>query len=221
MMNVMVINGSPRKNWNTYQLLQKAREGAGSAGATVEMVNLYDYIYTGCRSCLACKLKEDRSGGICVIRDALRPVLEKAHEADVIIMGAPVYFGHPAAQLESFAERFMFPILRYAVDKNGIALSKPHCTKAVGIIFTMNVNEEQAKQFHYDILLGNMVQMSNTLFGHCESLYAYDTCQVNDYSRYDMPVFDSTHKMQRRKEAFPLDLQLAYELGKRLAEQKA
>lgn len=215
-MNVMVVNGSPRKNWNTYQLLQKAGEGAAVAGASVEMVNLYDYTYTGCKSCLACKLKDDRSGGICVIRDALRPVLEKAQTADGIIMGAPVYFSHPAAQLEAFVERLIFPIYRYATDENGAPLSKPHRTKAAGIIFTMNATEEQAKQFHYDILLGNMVQFTRTLFGQCEPLYVYDTCQVNDYSKYEMTFFDGEHKMQRRKDEFPQELQRAYELGKRL-----
>ena len=48
----LFINGSPRKNKNTAQLLQKAMEGAANAGAEVEMVNLYDrnLNYKGCMS---------------------------------------------------------------------------------------------------------------------------------------------------------------------------
>ena len=42
MTKALFINGSPRKNFNTAQLLQRAMEGAGEAGAEVEMVNLYD-----------------------------------------------------------------------------------------------------------------------------------------------------------------------------------
>ena len=42
MVKALFINGSPRKNFNTAQLLQKALEGAQEAGAEVEMVNLYD-----------------------------------------------------------------------------------------------------------------------------------------------------------------------------------
>ena len=42
MMKALFINGSPRKNGNTAKLLQRAMEGAETAGAEVEMVNLYD-----------------------------------------------------------------------------------------------------------------------------------------------------------------------------------
>ena len=50
MVKALFINGSPRKNFNTAQLLQKAMEGAREAGAEVEMVNLYDrnLNYKGC-----------------------------------------------------------------------------------------------------------------------------------------------------------------------------
>ena len=42
MTKVLIINGSPRKNGNTAQLLQRAKEGALAAGAEVEYINLYD-----------------------------------------------------------------------------------------------------------------------------------------------------------------------------------
>lgn len=37
-MNVIAVNGSPRKKWNTATLLQKALDGAASAGAETEFV---------------------------------------------------------------------------------------------------------------------------------------------------------------------------------------
>jgi len=40
MTNVIAFNGSPRKNWNTATLLQKALEGASSEGAETELVHL-------------------------------------------------------------------------------------------------------------------------------------------------------------------------------------
>ena len=59
MLKALFINGSPRKQWNTAQLLQKALEGARDGGAETEMVNLYDrdMNYKGCMSCFACKVK--------------------------------------------------------------------------------------------------------------------------------------------------------------------
>ena len=41
-MKALFINGSPRKNGNTAQLLKRAMDGASEAGAEVELVNLYD-----------------------------------------------------------------------------------------------------------------------------------------------------------------------------------
>ena len=42
MTKALFINGSPRKNGNTAQLLKRAMDGAREAGAEVELVNLYD-----------------------------------------------------------------------------------------------------------------------------------------------------------------------------------
>ena len=80
-MNVIAINGSPRKNWNTDTLLKKVLEGAESAGAETEMVYLYDLKFCGCKSCMACKLKKEPRPNRCVLRDELTPVLDKVHEA--------------------------------------------------------------------------------------------------------------------------------------------
>ena len=57
-MKATIINASPRKNWNTSQLLKSALEGAKSVGADTEYIDLYDLNFTGCRSCLACKRKD-------------------------------------------------------------------------------------------------------------------------------------------------------------------
>ena len=76
-MKALFVNGSPRTNWNTYKMLASAMKGATDAGADAELVHLYDYSYTGCKSCFACKLKNAKTNGLCVIKDSLRPVLEK------------------------------------------------------------------------------------------------------------------------------------------------
>ena len=86
MVKALSINGSPRKNFNTAQLLQRAMEGASEAGAEVEMVNLYDrnLNYKGCMSCFACKVKGGRKG-VCSFPDDLKAVMERAVEGDVLV----------------------------------------------------------------------------------------------------------------------------------------
>ena len=57
-MKTIILNGSPRKNWNTAMMLKEAKRGAESVGAETEYIDLFDLSYTGCRSCLACKRKD-------------------------------------------------------------------------------------------------------------------------------------------------------------------
>ena len=98
-MKALLINGSPRKKFNTAQMLESTMKGAADVGAETEWVNLYDYEFTGCRSCFACKIKNSRTNGLCAIKDSIRPVLEKAKNADVLVFGSPVYYGYPTGQL--------------------------------------------------------------------------------------------------------------------------
>ena len=85
---VLAVNGSPRRKGNTAELLRRILEGAQSAGAATELVNLYDLDFKGCISCFSCKRK-DRPHGVCAMKDDLSPAQSfsnnKAliHEGDV------------------------------------------------------------------------------------------------------------------------------------------
>ena len=109
----MFFNASPRKNWNTHKLLEAAKAGAEEAGATTELVHLYDVKFPGCKSCFACKLKNAKTNGVCAIRDDLRPILERARMADVIVLGSPIYFSYPTGVYRAFLERLAFPVYSY------------------------------------------------------------------------------------------------------------
>jgi len=85
-MNVLAINGSPRKQWNTATLLNKALEGASSQGAETELIHLYDLNFKGCTSCFACKLKNGESYGQCGYKDDLSPVLNRIENIDALIL---------------------------------------------------------------------------------------------------------------------------------------
>ena len=54
------VNGSPRKEWNTFKMLESAMKGAQEAGAETELVNLYDVDFKGCKSCLPAKSRTRR-----------------------------------------------------------------------------------------------------------------------------------------------------------------
>lgn len=217
-MKALFINGSPRKNFNTAEALESAMKGAQAAGAETERINLYDLQYKGCMSCFACKLKNSKTEGVCAIKDALRPVLEKCKEADMLVLGSPIYYSSVTGLMRSFMERLMFPAGSYVLDENGKPNNYFKNGKKTAIIYTMNVPEENLDAYNYPQILKANADCMKMVFGHCEELYICNTYQFKDYSKYDINMFKEEDKALQRKEHFPIDLQNAFDLGKRLAE---
>lgn len=211
-MNIIGINGSPRKQWNTATLVGKALEGAAAEGATTEIIHLYDLDFKGCKSCLACKKRGGKSYGKCVLNDDLAPVLEKIAAADALVIGSPIYFGSVSGETRSFLERLLFPYLTYSVPYRTLLTRKIK----TGFIYTMNVPEERSKESGYEYIFNSNELFTQLLLGHAETLCAYDTCQLDDYSKFVIESFDPIHKANRREETLPLECERAFELGKRL-----
>ena len=162
-------------------------------------------------SCFACKLKGGKKG-VCSFKDDLQPILQKAVEADVLVCGSPNYCGYPSAALRAFMERMEFPAVNYS------DYSKPVVLKRIcsATIYTMNCpNEEVYRQMDYPILMDTSAKQL-AVFGPTEILCSYDTYQFSNYDRYDAATFSEAHKAEVRDTQFPIDLEKAYELGKRL-----
>lgn len=208
-MDVLAINGSPRKNWNTATLLSKALEGAASAGAATELIHLYDLNYKGCISCFACKLKGGKSYGKCAYQDELTPVLDKIAAADAIFLGSPIYFGNVTGEMRSLIERMAFQYLVY--DKNYSSLIEKK--KPVGFIYTMNITAEMVPEWGYDKTLSTTENAFKRTFGATDSLYVTDTYQFSDYDKYVVTAFDAAAKAKRRQEVFPEDCKKAFDMG--------
>ena len=222
-MKALFINGSPRKNWTTAKMLDSAKKGASEAGAETEVIHLYDYDFKGCKSCFACKLKNAKTNGVCAIRDELRPVLEKAHDADVLVIGSPVYFSYPTGVTRSFLERLMFPILSYnpkVDEKTGEAKSSLlGRTVPTAMIYTMGAMKEMTEEIGYPLILGENEKFLEQLFGYSESLCTYNSYQFSEYARYDVMEGVEERRAKYREEQLPKDLEAAYSLGKRLVEK--
>ncbi len=219
MKKIIVLNASPRKNFNTAKLLKEAQKGAESSGAETEYFNLYDYNFLGCRSCFACQRKGSTTNGICAIKDDIRPILEKCINANAIIIGSPVYFSYPTGVFRNFIERLLFANHTYMVDKEHGGL-KRQLDKVIptGVIFTMNCPEELANKINYNIILDENVKSLNHIMGYAEGLCAYDTYQFADYSKYNCDLFNEEAKAKVREIQFPKDLEKAFYLGKKLIE---
>jgi multimeric flavodoxin WrbA len=212
-MNVLAINGSPRKKWNTATLLDHALQGAQERGAATELVHLYDVDFKGCRSCFECKKIGGKNYGRCAVKDGLSPVLERAAAADALILGTPVYYGAESGELRSCLERLLFPYSTYTPDYASIFPRKI----PTAVVYTMNVKEEDIPAYHYDKVQARMQATMARIFGSCEILCSTDTYQFDDYSKYLSTRWDAVAKAKRRAEVFPEDCAKAFALGQQLA----
>lgn len=205
-MKTIIINGSPRKNWNTAQLLKEAQKGAESVKAETEYIDLYDLTFTGCRSCLACKLKNGKHPG-CAWKDDLSPLIDRILEADKLIIGVPIYWGEPTAQFRALMERLVFCTMPY--DRGSYFNGRVD----VGLIYTMNADEGYYERMLRPYLSNIEALFQMGLHGEIRSYAACDTLQVKDYSRYDMGIFSEEEKKAHREAQFPTDMAECYRMG--------
>ncbi len=207
----MIIDGGPRKNFNTAAMLQKFAEGASSVNSEIEVttVRLYGLDYKGCMSCMACKIK-GRASNVCKFKDALTPVLEEIAMADGLVIGSPIYFGDVTGQVRTFLERLAFPWLSY----NDYSLTAPKRMPVV-LMETMNGTAERNNSQGY----GSMETCIAAALGEPEHIIAYNTYQVKNYDRYELAGFSEEAKRQWRDQHWEQDLKKAFEAGKQMAEK--
>ena len=215
-MKIIALNGSPRKKWNTANLLQKALEGAASQGAETELLHLYDLNYKGCISCFACKTLGGKSYGKCAVQDDLTPIFNRIEQADAILMGSPVYWGDISGEIKSFLERLMFQYTTYT-NPPGALFPKKIKT---GFIYTMNVTEEVMREWKYEVNFNRYDGALRRIFGESEYICSFDTLQFDDYSKVLNTRFDPVKKKQRHDEVFPMDCKKAFDMGARLVAEK-
>ena len=211
-MKLLAINGSPRKTMNTASLLEKIIEGAVAHGAEAELVHLYDLTYTGCMSCFLCKDPKGKSYGRCAVKDDLAPILQIAHEADVLVLGSPFYFSIETAMMRACMERLWFQYHLYTNKKGPLSPRK----KATALVYAMNVREEEMEAYGKNAIVARSKGLMEHFFAPCEVFLCCDAKQVNDYSRYEFDRFDVPAKLKRHDEVFPKELERAFTLGARL-----
>jgi multimeric flavodoxin WrbA len=99
-MKVLGIYGSPRQGGNSDLLLDKALEGAASAGADIEKVYVRSLKINGCQECGGC----DKTG-ICVIDDDMHTVYPLMWGAEIIFLSSPIFFYGIPGQAKMLIDR--------------------------------------------------------------------------------------------------------------------
>ena len=105
-MKVLLTNGSPHENGNTFLALNEIAKTLQSENIDSEIVWIGDQPVRGCIACAACKSKND---GKCVFDDDVcNTISAKFADADGFVFGSPVYYGQPNGALLALMQRAFF-----------------------------------------------------------------------------------------------------------------
>ncbi|MGC7845686.1 flavodoxin family protein [Desulforudis sp. 1088] len=102
-MLIVGLNGSPRKNGNTAEILGAALAEAKALGADTLLLQVSEGV--GAARTAFCTHCSSPCKGVCYQGTALEEMFNLLRRADAVIMGSPVYFGTVSAQLKAFWDK--------------------------------------------------------------------------------------------------------------------
>lgn len=108
-MRILVLNGSPRPNGSTKQMVEAFREGAVSSGHHVDVVDVCQKMIGGCMACEYCHTK---GKGQCIQKDDMQEVYDLMAKMNMLLIASPIYYHGISGQLKCVIDRFysaMYP----------------------------------------------------------------------------------------------------------------
>ena len=134
---VLMINGSPRPDGNTFCCLKEIETILQKQGIETEIVQIGRKPVRMCINCGGCH-EPDSKG--CVFDDDLCSVItEKMATADALIVGTPVYYGQPNGGVLSLMQRLFFSAGHLVQNKPAAALAVCRRGGATATLQTMNM----------------------------------------------------------------------------------
>lgn len=101
-MNVLVINGSPRKSGNTAALVDAFVEEAKKVGHNVFVKQIGNMDIRGCKNRDACRKSLN---GECAQKDDMCDIFPLMRECEVLVIASPIYYYSLTGQTHCFIER--------------------------------------------------------------------------------------------------------------------
>ena len=109
MSKVLLLNGSPRRNGNTFVALSEVAKALQQEGVETEIISIGPKAVQGCIACGMCGRE-----GRCTFRDELyEQVMRSVRDGiDGLVVGSPVYYGGPNGSLCALLDRVFYSLGR-------------------------------------------------------------------------------------------------------------
>lgn len=102
-MKVLMINGSPHKEGNTYIALHEMEKIFQQENIETEIIHIGHKDIRGCIACGTCKEK-----GKCVFNDIVNETAALFEQCDGLVVASPVYYASANATLVAFLDRLFY-----------------------------------------------------------------------------------------------------------------
>lgn len=99
-MKILMLNGSPRPNGNTFLALSEIGKQLKEEGIDYEIFQIGGAPIRDCLGCGRCT-----ENGCVFTDDSVNEFIAKAKDADGFVFGTPVYYAHPSGRILSFLDR--------------------------------------------------------------------------------------------------------------------
>ena len=102
-MRILMLNGSPRPNGNTFLALSEIGKQLKEEGVDYEIFQIGGAPIRDCLGCGKCT-----ENGCVFTDDRVNEFIAKAKDADGFVFGTPVYYAHPSGRILSFLDRAFY-----------------------------------------------------------------------------------------------------------------
>lgn len=120
-MRVLLINGSPRREGNTFLALNEIAKVLEQEGIESDLVGVGTRAVRGCIACNKCK---EINANQCVFEDDIcNSISARMAKCDAVIVGSPVYYGQPNGTVLSLLQRMFYSAGKYFEGKPAAAVA--------------------------------------------------------------------------------------------------
>jgi multimeric flavodoxin WrbA len=197
-MEILLVNGSPRKQGNTNILLEEALKGVEDVGLAGEIIQLGDLQITPCIGDFHCT--QPGHEGECVSTDDMEEIYEKLAICRGIVFGTPVWMWNMTSQMLVFLHRCIAAIARRPSAIKGkagglIVVSGRRGNQNVANVFNMFFHDMQmlgpSPVYGYAERKGEIrndvhaMKSANEL-GRCMALIARENLRIELPQEYDL-----------------------------------
>ena len=102
-MKVLMLNGSPHANGNTYTALHEMEKVFADQKIETEIIQVGNQAVRSCVACGSCGEK-----GACVFNDLVNVIAPKFERCDGLVVGSPVYYASANATLVACLTRLFY-----------------------------------------------------------------------------------------------------------------